>query len=1136
MPISLYDHFDEKIMADAKRLVRGRHVKDLTWSFENTIDARVEDEAGVTHSQHVFIQKESPAQPKGRVSGQCTCPLGTNCEHVAAVLLETMRPSRQKRTAPQRNTGAKTWLSRLRQVNKAFETVDGSMPRPLRSESREALFYLADVQDGRLRFDTFRGPVREDGAMAGGPLRRFDVLKHLGDGKPAPHFMTEVDLDILTRLATRHLIKGQYPINMDLPDLLRRTGGLDTRLVSDLCETGRFLFDPSHPLSWSEEVLNAEVGWTGPPEGDQRLSFFPSAAGEMRILRLEGQGFWLNMSSWTLGALRALPTPDFIRLVEASPTLAPEDRAEVEQIFHVRNWDRLASDRCGGDEDAARMPKSRRAHLRLFGVNARKGRYVDSTRHATLLPGLRLSFRYEGVSVRPFDQNDPVVIEDGKRTRVERDRDWEGACLNRLLQAGAVPVEETVEYILTGAHESQDLVFEWVSGAMREHMTAAFGPAVDFSFETLPALEADGWEVDMTYTWPIRSEEAAEARLFVETDRKQGTKFAGHGWFDLGFFVEIGERRFNLVPLITAFLDQIAADRSTEELLDPDRLRALLAERPVHVDRGNGTFSPVDLSPVADAVHLFLRNSVRDRSLHPAESRYAAEVAEALAGSPVTFSDNAGILPLGQALRELNLAPTPSPPRGVRADLRPYQAFGSSWMDRIISARFGGILADDMGLGKTLQVLTLLQARRERGVEDGPALLIVPTSLLHGWQEQAARFTPDLRLLTLHGSGRNRHYGRVEEADLVMTTYQLLSNDLPFLKRRNWPLVVVDEAQNLKNPDTKASRSLRQVPAAGRMALTGTPMENSLQDLWSLFDWLNPGLLGDRKTFRDLFRTPIEKHGDSEAQGRLNRRVAPFLLRRTKDEVASELPPRTEIVDEVILGEEQKALYESVRSTMDKEVRDAIARKGFASSQVTILSALLKLRQVCCDPALVKSEGARPVRRSAKRERLLELLTELIAQGRRVLVFSQFVEMLDLIRTDLTEAGIEHLILTGQTRKRGEVLDAFRDGTAPVFLISLKAGGVGLNLTEADTVILYDPWWNPAVERQAMDRAHRIGQEKPVFVHRLVAAGTVEDRILALQDRKQALADALLKEGGGDPMSKVLDEETLQDLFAPLTG
>ena len=565
---------------------------------------------------------------------------------------------------------------------------------------------------------------------------------------------------------------------------------------------------------------------------------------------------------------------------------------------------------------------------------------------------------------------------------------------------------------------------------------------------------------------------------------------------------------------------------------DVETLARHLADRPVYLDRGKQGYVALDLSLLAPLLHLFLTHHAELGALHPSDARVARLAEEALAGSPIRFADKAGIMPLARSLQALAEAESFQPPDGLKARLRDYQAYGAAWMGRLLEAGFGGVLADDMGLGKTVQTLALLQARREAGAP-GPALLIVPTSLLHGWQTQAAQFTPDLRLVILHGPDRAALRRETPQADLVLTTYPLLARDHDWLELQDWPLIILDEAQTLKNPASRMAKTLREIPARGRLALTGTPLENSLQDLWTLVDWVNPGLLGDRKHFQTLFRTPIEQHGDAAAQARLNRRMRPFLLRRTKKEVAAELPPRTEILELIDLPKSQQALYETVRSTMDARVREAIGSRGLAAARITVLDALLKLRQVCCDPALVKTEAARSVTDSGKRARLHELLSELAGEGRRVLVFSQFVEMLRLIEADLAKAGIGSLSLTGKTRNRAEVLDAFAKGDTPVFLLSLKAGGVGLTLTEADTVILYDPWWNPAVERQAMDRTHRIGQDKPVFVHRLVAAGTVEEKILNMQARKQALADALFDAVGG-AADTMLDEATLQDLFAPL--
>jgi SNF2 family DNA or RNA helicase len=400
------------------------------------------------------------------------------------------------------------------------------------------------------------------------------------------------------------------------------------------------------------------------------------------------------------------------------------------------------------------------------------------------------------------------------------------------------------------------------------------------------------------------------------------------------------------------------------------------------------------------------------------------------------------------------------------------------------------------------------------------------------WRREAARFAPGLSVLTLHGAGRKAEFNRMGEHDLVLTTYPLLSRDKDALLSQEWHIVLLDEAQAIKNPKAQATLAALQLRARHRVCLTGTPMENNLEELWSLFHFLSPGLLGDQRQFKRVFRTPIEKQGDEDRRRLLARRVRPFLLRRTKAEVAAELPEKTEIVETVDLDDPQRDLYESIRVAMDAKVRAEIASKGLARSHIMILEALLKLRQACCDPRLLKVEGASKVKSSAKLERLMDMLPELVAEGRRVLLFSQFTSMLSLIEESLRRTGIDYVKLTGQTRDRKTPVDRFQSGEVPVFLISLKAGGTGLNLTAADTVILYDPWWNPAVERQAMDRAHRIGQDKAVFVFKLVTAGTVEEAILTLQARKQALADGLF-----DPEAEtgaMLTSEDIDLLFQPI--
>jgi superfamily II DNA or RNA helicase len=451
----------------------------------------------------------------------------------------------------------------------------------------------------------------------------------------------------------------------------------------------------------------------------------------------------------------------------------------------------------------------------------------------------------------------------------------------------------------------------------------------------------------------------------------------------------------------------------------------------------------------------------------------------------------AKLRPLVEDFAEIPVAPLPA---DLRAELRDYQHHGVSWLRFLGDLGLGALLADDMGLGKTIQALCALRGR---------TLVVAPTSVLFGWAEEAARFRPALRRCVFHGPARALD----PEADLTFTSYALLRLERERLAAVAWDCLVVDEAQSIKNPDSQAAQAARALPAKVRIALTGTPIENRLEELWSLFQLLNPGLLGPRRDFEARVARRIAA-GDAEAAERLRRRIRPFVLRRRKAEVARELPPKQELLVRVDLSEEERALYDAIRVAT---LPDVVARLREGGGVLAALEALLRLRQACCHPALLPGRHAE---RSAKLEALLERLETAVADGHKALVFSQWTSLLDLVEPALGEAGIAFTRLDGSTRDRPAVLARFgaADGP-PVLLVSLRAGGTGLNLTQADHVFLLDPWWNPAVEDQAADRAHRIGQTRPVLVHRLLARGTVEEGILALQARKRALADAALDEG-----------------------
>ncbi len=471
---------------------------------------------------------------------------------------------------------------------------------------------------------------------------------------------------------------------------------------------------------------------------------------------------------------------------------------------------------------------------------------------------------------------------------------------------------------------------------------------------------------------------------------------------------------------------------------------------------------------------------------------------------------------------------TPQPlPQGFQGELRPYQKAGVDWLHFLHEYRFGGILADDMGLGKTVQALVFLQSLKERGEAERASLLVVPKSLLVNWQREAARFTPQLRVLEFTGAGRRKDPSIFDGYDVVLTTYGTMLRDVEFLRSYRFHYVILDESQAIKNPLAKTARAARLLNADHRLAMTGTPVENTTFELWSQFAFLNPGLLGSLESFKENFANPIESRQDEEAAATLRKLVYPFILRRTKAQVAPELPPRTERTLFVELEPAQRKLYTRVRDRYRAELLGMIQTQGIDNARMKILEGLLRLRQVCIHPALVE-----PTYRGepAKFELLFETLETLQAEGHKALVYSQFVEVLKRVRAGLEERRIPYAYLDGQTRDRQAQVDRFQcDPAVPFFLLSLKAGGVGLNLTAADYVIHLDPWWNPAVEMQAADRAHRIGQDKPVFIYKLIARDTVEEKILQLQERKRGLVEQLITTE--ESFFKSLTREDVEILF-----
>jgi SNF2 family DNA or RNA helicase len=454
----------------------------------------------------------------------------------------------------------------------------------------------------------------------------------------------------------------------------------------------------------------------------------------------------------------------------------------------------------------------------------------------------------------------------------------------------------------------------------------------------------------------------------------------------------------------------------------------------------------------------------------------------------------------------------------LEGTLRDYQKSGVYWLSFLERSGFAGILADEMGLGKTLQTLTWLSLEREReDAHDSPALIICPTSLVDNWAEEAEKFVPHLRVQKMHGADRHEHWDIIAECDLVITSYALIRRDLDEYLKYTFSVAALDEAQHIKNRTTQNSTAVKKIQAHHKLVLTGTPIENGVSDLWSIMDFLMPGYLGNHKTFRENYELPIQNGGPEAelAQIKLRRKLHPFLLRRLKKDVAKDLPDKIQRVAHCSLSKDQHMVYKQLMESAKKEINSLVDSQGFNKSRMQIFKVLLQLRQTCCHLDLLKLPGLKSEFPSAKMELFFELVDEALDAGHRILVFSQFTSMLAIIREELEARELKYCYLDGSTKDRQERVKQFNsDRSIPLFLISLKAGGSGLNLTGADMVIHFDPWWNPAVEDQATDRAHRIGQKNTVYSVKLITKNTVEEKVLQMQLKKKNVIDSTLEKDG----------------------
>ncbi len=844
-------------------------------------------------------------------------------------------------------------------------------------------------------------------------------------------------------------------------------GKLGALLLEAAIQTGRCFWQRSHtkPIAMGSPRI-LQTKWLDVDGYHSRLGF---DIGDESVMMHTQPIFYCDTKAKIVGLIESDLSQRQLELLKQAPIVSNEHKKSVShKLAHKLDLPMTGHEDITLIEDAQPKPL-----IRLF---SQKKRY-----------GINLDFVYDNVTIEGLPLRVSTFIDTENPVRVMRNQSLEKNYLSMLFGYGFVIDKEKL--IPDPDKTQSEQIQSWHA-----------------LLEARSSLEEAGFVVEIEESFDYRFESITEVDVSIEPESH---------WFDVTMHIDVNGEQLPLLPVISQLIEQ---KRALDDL--PQSMYFAISDTQF-ISLDARVFKPI----LKMIYELFGEYSGEGLKL----TSYDARVLDNLRGKEFGFRKPHELTTLSAELKHLEERKPVSVAKGLDATLRDYQVAGVTWLDFLRQYGFGGILADDMGLGKTLQTLAHLLHEKESGRMDKPVLIVAPTSLLGNWRKEAAHFTPNLKVAVSHGNARKKILQSLKDYDLIVTTYSLIHNDLEKLKKQTFYYLILDEAQKIKNSRSQSAQAVKKIQAEHFLALTGTPMENHLGELWSIFDVVAQGLLGSEKHFKELYQKPIEKEQDQTRQEMLNRRIQPFMMRRTKQKVAKELPAKTEIVHTIPFDNDQATLYETIRVTMEKKVRDAIKEMGLSKSHITILDALLKLRQVCCDPRLLTLPEAQKVGSSAKLSALLELVVEMVEEGRKILIFSQFTSMLDIIADALSQEELRFTQLTGATSNREKVIERFQSGEVDIFLISLKAGGVGLNLTQADTVIHYDPWWNPAAQDQATDRAYRIGQENPVFVYKLVIENSVEEKILAMQERKRALADNLFEHANEGMQS--LDSGALLKLF-----
>jgi superfamily II DNA or RNA helicase len=1114
----LNDNFDSGAILRGRDYFKNKRVKSISISNDDRrLASKVLGHKGAIYRTHIHIVNDDFISDMD-VEGECSCYVGFNCKHVVATLLEAKKQKFTLFSAAQGMEHEQGVTPATEAFNQWFDEVRsrdmGPVVKPLKPGNVFYVLQKSPYSNEKMGIQLFIANRLKNGTY--GKAKKYNALT--GSHRA---YLNTVDEEII--MALNYINDRTTSYNAD-GNTRFLEGNLSSKWLETLLKTERCFWGSMNGTQLKYKNPEALIlEWQQLHDGCQEFTASIKNTSQINksatTLVFLDKPWYINTDNGQCGIAESTMPSHVVKQLLEAPPVPPEMTKKISEHLIKASPNHTPTLPEILNKPTAVLHKMGCSPIMKLGIERipdpmKSSRYA---RHETTeidAPIAKIFFNYEGTHV-PFSiQNKAAVVtymNNGHVYSFLRDFEKERAyllSLNKFMHIEPV-------HTFTSAKDPEQL---HITSLKTDHDFLAFARDI------IPQLEQRGWRIERNHELFISAVYDEDISWYSEINEQ-----SEYDYFSFKMGIVLNNEKINILPIIADIIKTMPADKFNK--IADDFMMAL------PLPNSKTLFVPfIRIKPMLNILIELYDMSVTNEgslSLKKHQAALLFEMHKSFGISKMRWFGTKRLQVLGEKLAGFTSIKTVSLPLTFKATLRGYQQEGVNWLQFLRKYHLGGILADDMGLGKTVQTLAHLAIEKNKRRLKNPCLIIAPTSLMANWRSEAARFTPNLKVLVFHGDGRHKHKSTIAQHDIVLTTYPLLARDKDILLAHEYYYLILDEAQYIKNNKALSTQIVQQLKAEHRLCVTGTPMENNLGELWSLFNFLMPGFLGDTKQFKRLFRTPIEKHDDDSRRQQLALRIKPFMLRRQKNAVIKDLPEKTHIIRTVELEGPERDLYESIRLSMEKKVRDAIKDKGLARSHIIILDALLKLRQTCCHSRLLKLSAAKKAHQhSAKLNVLKKMLPTMVAEGRKILLFSQFTTMLSIIEEFLTEEGLEYVKLTGSTKNRSKPIDAFQKGCVPIFLISLKAGGTGLNLTAADTVIHYDPWWNPAVEDQATDRAHRIGQDKSVFVYKLVASGTVEDTIQTMQQKKRALMEGLFSQ---QPHAKIsLSSDDLADLFKPL--